>query len=142
MLLLISDGTALISADLHIGVENEHASSDAITEWAKRELTEYFEGRRKEFTVPLAPRGTDFQRRVWKALLEIPFGETKTYGEVAEMIGDKKACRAVGGAVGKNPVLIMIPCHRVIATGRRLGGFSVGTDIKKALHKIEGIVTT
>jgi methylated-DNA-[protein]-cysteine S-methyltransferase len=141
-LLLISDGEALLSANLHMDVENEAASPDAITKWAEQELTEYFAGGRTKFTVPLAPRGTEFQRRVWKALHEIPFGETKTYGEVAEMIGNENACRAVGGAVGKNPILIMIPCHRVIAAGGRPGGFSAGTDIKKALHKIEGISTT
>ena len=140
-LLLISDGKSLLSANLHMDVENEAVSPDAITKWAEQELTEYFAGGRTEFTVPLAPKGTEFQRRVWKVLHEIPFGETKTYGEVAEMIGNENACRAVGGAVGKNPILIMIPCHRVIAAGGRPGGFSAGMDIKKALHKIEGIIT-
>lgn len=140
---MISNGTALTAADIHSNVDiaPPKDTPDDILRQAEKELTEYFEGKRTEFTVPLAPKGTDFQHRVWEALSEIPFGMTWTYGEVAEMIGNKNASRAVGGAVGKNPILIMIPCHRVIAADGKPGGFSVGLDIKKCLHEIEGIIT-
>jgi len=103
------------------------------------ELHAYFDGRLREFSIPLKAEGTDFQMSVWEALQEIPYGETLSYKEVAEQIGKPKAARAIGGAVGKNPIPIIIPCHRVLAAGGKLGGFAGGTDIKKWLLAIEGI---
>ncbi len=142
-LLLVSNGIALTTANCFIEQEALPLSDrpDAIILQAIREFDEYFAGKRKEFSVPLAPEGTAFQKRVWDALLTIPYGKTAAYGEIASMIGDKKASRAVGGAVGKNPILMMIPCHRVIAAGGKLGGFSAGIEMKKALHKQESIQT-
>ncbi len=142
-LLLASDGSALTMADrLADRVPSALSDTpDAIIRQAICEYEEYFAGKRTVFFVPLAPEGTAFQKRVWDALLTIPYGRTATYGEIASMIGDKKACRAVGGAVGKNPILIMIPCHRVIAAGNKLGGFSAGLEMKLALHKQEQIQT-
>ena len=107
---------------------------------AARELHGYFDGRLKAFSVPVeATGGTEFQARVWTALREIPYGSTITYKELAVKIGKPKSARAIGGAVGKNPIPILIPCHRVLASGGKLGGFSAGTDIKKWLLAIEGI---
>mgnify|MGYP001248595102 CR=1 FL=1 len=83
--------------------------------------------------------GTEFQQRVWKALLEIPFGQTKTYSEIAKQIGNPEAVRAVGGACGANRIPVLIPCHRVLAAGHRIGGFSGGLDWKRVLLKLEGI---
>ncbi len=102
------------------------------------ELKEYFEGSLTEFTLPLAPEGTEFQKRVWRALCTIPYGETRSYGEIAKLIGNPKACRAVGGANNKNPIMIVIPCHRVIGADGSLVGYAGGTDIKKRLLELEG----
>ena len=108
-----------------------------LLERAARELEEYFRGTRRRFTVPLAPAGTPFQRRVWDALLEIPYGETAGYGEIAGRIGSPKACRAVGGANHRNPLPIFIPCHRVVGSGGQLTGYAGGLEIKRALLALE-----
>ena len=104
-----------------------------------RELAEYFAGTRTEFTVTPAPRGTAFQRAVWRELMTVPYGNTVTYGELARRIGRPGAARAVGQAVGANPCLILIPCHRVLASNG-LGGFACGIERKKTLLAIEGIL--
>ncbi len=101
------------------------------------ELEEYFLGTRIEFDIPVSPEGTDFQKKVWKALLHIPYGETRSYKAIAEYIGNPKACRAVGGANNKNPIAIIIPCHRVIGKNGSLTGYAGGTDIKSALLEME-----
>lgn len=98
-----------------------------------RQLDEYFKGKRKEFTLDLLPRGTGFQRRAWEQLRQIPYGETISYSRQAERMGDKKACRAVGGANGKNPISIVIPCHRVIGKNGSLTGFGSGVWRKEWL---------
>ena len=105
------------------------------------ELDEYFNGTRREFTIPLEPHGTEFQKSVWNALLGVPFGETKSYMDIAQEIGKPKAARAIGGAVGKNPISIIIPCHRIIGTNRSLTGFGGGLPIKKWLLEHEGFST-
>lgn len=104
---------------------------------AVNQLQEYFKGDRKVFTVPLKPDGTDFQRKVWKALTEIPYGQTASYGEIAEKIGKSGGARAVGNANNKNPIAIMIPCHRVIGANGSLTGYAAGLDIKKKLLDLE-----
>lgn len=106
---------------------------------ASEQLIDYFEGKRKSFELPLSPRGTDFQQSVWKALLEIPFGETRSYGDIAKRIGNPKASRAVGMANNKNPIAIFIPCHRVIGANGSLVGYGGGLDIKKYLLSIENV---
>lgn len=103
-----------------------------------RQLTEYFSGRRRSFDLELAPEGTEFQRRVWRALGDIPYGCTSGYGELAEAIGRPGAGRAVGAANGANPMPIVIPCHRVIAADGSLGGFGGGLDRKVLLLELEG----
>ena len=104
---------------------------------AERELMEYFAGRRTTFDLPLEPVGTDFQREVWRALTRIPFGRTVGYGAIAAAVNRPQAARAVGNACGANPIPILIPCHRVVASGGRLGGFSCGLDFKKFLLTLE-----
>ena len=102
-----------------------------------RQLRAYFDGRLKEFDVPLTLEGTDFQRRVWTRLLAIPYGETISYAELAQRIGNPKAMRAVGLANGSNPIPIIIPCHRVIGSNGSLTGFGGGLDTKKRLLALE-----
>lgn len=103
----------------------------------RRELGEYFEGKRESFDVPLEADGTDFQRDVLGALQQIPYGETRTYGEIAEHLGKPKASRAVGAANGRNPIPILIPCHRVIGSDGSLTGFGGGIDTKEFLLSLE-----
>ncbi|NHB59397.1 methylated-DNA--[protein]-cysteine S-methyltransferase [Acinetobacter sp. 194] len=104
---------------------------------AENQLNEYFAGIRKQFDVPLDFIGTDFQKQVWYALLSIPFGETRTYLEIATQIGNVKAVRAVGAANGKNPISIIAPCHRVIGANGKLVGFAGGLENKQILLDIE-----
>ena len=101
-------------------------------------LREYFDGKRKCFNeLPLSFEGTEFQKRAWRALLSIPYGETRSYKEQAEVAGNIKACRAVGAANGKNPISIIVPCHRVIGSDKSLVGYGGGLDMKKALLDLE-----
>lgn len=105
---------------------------------AEKELLEYFRGERQDFDLPLAPAGTPFQQRVWQELCRIPYGHTASYGEIARRIGLPKGPRAVGQANHRNPIPILIPCHRVIAAHGALGGYGGGSDIKIRLLKLEG----
>lgn len=104
---------------------------------AGKQLLEYLSGKRKEFDLPLSPIGTDFQRTVWNALQQIPYGETRSYAEVAKSIDKPKAARAVGMANNKNPILIFIPCHRVIGANGKLVGYAGGVEIKEYLLAME-----
>ena len=104
---------------------------------AERQLQEYFAGNRERFSLPLDFAGTDFQVKVWNALLTIPFGETRTYAQIARQIGHPKAVRAVGAANGRNPISIIAPCHRVIGTNGKLTGFAGGLEAKAILLNIE-----
>jgi methylated-DNA-[protein]-cysteine S-methyltransferase len=101
------------------------------------QLAEYFNGKRKNFTIPLAPQGTAFQIKVWEALQKIPYSETRSYGEIATMIGNPKASRAVGMANHNNPIVIIIPCHRVIGHDGSLTGFGGGLELKRRLLELE-----
>jgi methylated-DNA-[protein]-cysteine S-methyltransferase len=105
---------------------------------AEKQLKAYFAGRLKKFTVPLDFKGTDFQKSVWAALLTIPFGETRSYGEIARQIGRPEASRAVGAANGRNPISIITPCHRVLGSNGRLTGFAGGLEAKDHLLRHEG----
>lgn len=106
---------------------------------AEAQLREYFAGARRTFDLPLAPHGTAFQQRVWTALRAIPYGETRTYGELAAAIGSPNASRAVGMANHRNPIPIIIPCHRVIGANGTLTGYAGGLEIKRKLLALEGI---
>ena len=118
----------------------ESANHPILTQ-AERQLTDYFAGKRKEFSVPLDMRGTPFQKNVWEALLSIPFGETRSYGQLAKQLGNPGAMRAVGAANGKNPISIVVPCHRVIGTNGKLTGFAGGLKTKEHLLKLEASST-
>ncbi len=104
----------------------------------EEQLREYFQGQRRKFTVPLDMRGTPFQKQVWEALLAIPFGETRSYGQLAKQLGNPDATRAVGAANGRNPVAIIAPCHRVIGSSGKLTGFAGGLEAKAHLLSLEG----
>ena len=114
---------------------------NTVTNEAIKQLSEYFSGKRSKFTVALAPDGTEFQKNVWNALLKIPYGKTLAYSDVARMIGNEKAYRAVGNANANNPIPVMIPCHRVIASDGGLGGYSSGIERKAFLLKLESAMS-
>ena len=104
---------------------------------AAAQLAEYFAGQRQSFTISLAPRGTPFQQEVWRALCAIPYGQTRSYGQLAAALGRPSAARAVGGACRRNPIWLMIPCHRVVGTSGSLTGYAGGLERKKALLALE-----
>ena len=110
-----------------------------VLEHAREELIAYFSGSKQGFTVPIEPTGTAFQNMVWQSLRTLPHGQTTSYGELASGVGKPQGARAVGGAVGANPIPIIIPCHRVLRVGNRLGGFSGGLAIKRQLLRLEEI---
>ena len=115
-------------------------STNPLIKEACKQFDEYFAGERRDFDLPLSPKGTPFQEKVWKQLQEIPYGKTISYAQLAQAVENPKACRAVGSANGKNPISIIIPCHRVVAsTG--LGGYSSGLDIKIQLLELEKFCT-
>ncbi len=113
------------------GIKNE------LTENAYKQLLEYLDGQRKEFNVPYKLHGTDFQKKVWAALCNIPYGETRSYKEVAKAIGNPRASRAVGMANNKNPLIVMVPCHRVIGASGKLVGYAGGIPMKEFLLEME-----
>ena len=141
-LLLIADSEALREIRFEKSARGMSPETDCqeggkIVETAARQLADYFAGKRRDFDLPLAPRGTEFQQRVWQELQRIPYGQTLSYGEIARRIGRPTAVRAVGAANGKNPIPIVIPCHRVIGRDGSLTGFGGGIDIKKQLLTLE-----
>ena len=121
----------------------EKAPKNAVEKWTPflrgvaKEIKEYLSGKRKKFDIPLKLYGTDFQLSVWHALLTIPYGETRSYREIAEQIGNPKSCRAVGMANNRNPIAIIIPCHRVIGADGSLVGFGGGLELKQQLLELE-----
>ncbi len=140
---LVSDGAALQRIefpDMH-GEDGEHRS-DRVLETTAKQLDEYFDGRRKRFSIKLAAGGTEFQQQVWAALEDIPFGELRSYGDIAHQIGNRKAVRAVGAANGRNPIPIVVPCHRVIGSNGKLTGFAGGLPAKRTLLQLEGVELT
>ncbi|NCB62140.1 MAG: methylated-DNA--[protein]-cysteine S-methyltransferase [Clostridia bacterium] len=115
----------------------EHESS--VLRRAREQLLEYLGGKRKVFDFPMVPRGTEFQRRVWDALRGIPWGETRSYADIAAAVGNPKAVRAVGGANHNNPIPIFIPCHRVVGKNGSLTGYGGGLELKQKLLLLEGV---
>lgn len=138
---LIEENGALVEVRWNFDLPRDAATfalpATPLLRQAAAELREYFAGERKTFTVPLAPKGTPFQQRVWAALQTIPYGETRSYGEIAAQIGNPKACRAVGMANNRNPLPIFIPCHRVVGSDGKLVGYAGGLDIKTYLLELE-----
>ncbi len=108
-----------------------------LLETAAKQLDEYFAGKRKYFNLPIEPKGTNFQLKVWNELLRIEYGMTKSYKDIATAIDNPKACRAVGQAIHNNPIAIVIPCHRVVGSNGELTGYAAGIDIKKGLIALE-----
>ncbi len=141
-IVLLAFGSTVATAD-EISRLCKALNADAVTQptrvllQLKEELSQYFAGTRRDFTVALHPIGTAFQQAAWQGLLEIPYGTTCSYAQLAESIGHPRAVRAVGSANGRNPIAIVIPCHRVIATGGGLGGYGGGLDRKRLLLDLE-----
>jgi len=135
-LLLHGEGDTLVAIDF--GAEPVQDETSDVLEDAAAQLQEYFAGERREFDLPLAARGTEFQQRVWAALAKIPYGQTMSYGQVAARLGlVPGASRAVGSANGSNPIPIVVPCHRVIGANGTLTGFGGGIDRKRTLLALE-----
>lgn len=111
--------------------------NESLAQMCARQIAAYFAGEQKDFTLPLAPEGTEFQRLIWKKLREIPYGQTRTYGQIAAMAGKPAASRAVGMACYANPIMILIPCHRVIGSDGSLTGYAAGLDAKRFLLSLE-----
>ena len=142
-LVLASDGSAIVGVWMANAEPDDRRwadrrGSDAVLDETRRELDAYFAGRLETFTVPLAPNGTEFQRRVWSVLREIPFGTTISYADLARRVSNAAAVRAVGAANGRNPIPIIVPCHRVIGSDGSLTGFGGGIPRKKWLLEHEG----
>ena len=129
----------------HLFFRQEKTPDGAVKKWTPflrevaKEIKEYLTGKRKNFDIPLKLYGTDFQLSVWNALLTIPYGETRSYRDIAEQIGNGKACRAVGMANHRNPIAIIIPCHRVIGADGSLTGFGGGVELKQRLLELERV---
>ncbi len=126
--------------DISVSAVDGIRQATELTDRCATQLAEYFNGTRTGFDLPLSPRGTDFQQKVWNALLTIPYGETRSYKDIAVQIGNPKATRAVGMANNRNRIMIVIPCHRVIGADGSLVGYGCGLDIKEKLLKIEGVI--
>ena len=118
-------------------IKNNVQKETELIKNTRKQLDEYFAGNRKQFDIPIKLEGTDFQIKVWKELLKIPYGETCTYLDIAKRIGNPKAYRAVGMANNKNKIMIIIPCHRVIGSNKKLVGYAGGLDVKEKLLKLE-----
>lgn len=131
----VSQNGKIVSLDFSDQVVENNA--DQVLKRLADQLNEYFAGKREEFDLPLDPEGTEFQKLVWQTLGKIPYGTTISYKEESAMMGKPKAFRAVANANGKNPISIIIPCHRVIASGGKLGGYSGGLDKKRFLLALE-----
>ena len=132
----VEEDGALLAITTHRPYEGIEQETALIKE-ANRQLSEYLKGERKAFDLPLNPKGTDFQKRVWRALCDIPYGETRSYKQIAEAIGHPKAVRAVGMANNRNPITIVVPCHRVIGADGKLVGYGGGLEMKEFLLRLE-----
>lgn len=139
------DNGKIIEADLEGGCRNmpisdewRHDPDAPLLRRARRQFAEYFAGVRKEFDLPLALHGTKFQQQVWAALMRIPSGQSRTYQDIANAIGEPTAVRAVGTAIGRNPIVIIVPCHRVVGSDGSLGGYGPGVGRKQQLLALEG----
>ena len=142
---LTSDGQSVTSLTIerggHLPLEELEENTTAVLELATQQLSEYFAGKRRDFDLPTAPSGSEFQRQIWKGLTEVPWGEATSYGRLGASTGRATAGRAVGGAVGANPLPIIVPCHRVLASDNRITGYSGGEGVptKVWLLQHEGI---
>lgn len=136
-----ADNEALLYLNLVENLGKYSESNNKIIKQCCEELIEYFSGKRKSFDVPINPVGTDFQEQVWDELLKIPYGKTISYKQLAHNCNNPKGCRAVGTANGKNPIAIIVPCHRVIASDGTLGGYAYGLEVKNKLLVLEKAIS-
>lgn len=137
---IVDNGGAVVRIGFGVlDVEGSALSPTALTNEAATQLMEYFAGKRRTFSLPLAPKGTPFQKEVWQALSSIPYGQTRSYADIAAQVGRPKAFRAVGMANNRNPIPIVIPCHRVVGSSGDMVGYAYGTKIKRYLLELEGI---
>ena len=142
---IVSDGTAICALRFLLPEYGLYeypgtdgcVKPDALVEAGFAQLFAYFSGARRTFDLPLAPVGTPFQQKVWRALCDVPYGQAASYREIARAVGNEKACRAVGMANHRNPIAIFIPCHRVIAADGGIGGYGAGIEIKRTLLALE-----
>lgn len=135
---IVEEDNKIVEIRNHKNVEeNAVKKNTQLLKETEKQLNEYFEGKRKKFDVPLNPKGTKFMKDVWTALQDIPYGEVRTYQQIAEKVGNPKASRAVGMANHRNPIPIIIPCHRVIGSNGKLVGYALGMDRKKFLLEWE-----
>jgi methylated-DNA-[protein]-cysteine S-methyltransferase len=140
-LYIVVSETALIALDnrsTELYEEADKKKTNDVLNLTIGQLGEYFQGKRKDFSIPLDAQGTEYQKKVWGALMQIPYGEVWSYGEQAKYLKTPNASRAVGGANGKNPIAIIIPCHRVVGSTGKLTGYAGGLDMKVGLLKLEG----
>lgn len=131
------DGLRSIDLRGHSGARCAPRPRDPVVAEAIRQLREYFDGVRRDFDLPLDPGGTPFQNRVWQALRTIPYGQTRSYADIARAVGAPNGFRAVGAANGRNPLPVVVPCHRVIASNGKLQGFAYGLEVKRRLLDLE-----
>lgn len=131
---IIEENNSIIEIGINQAIEKDSIQRDTpLLRETQKQLTQYFTGKRKIFDVPLNPKGTKFMKEVWTALQKIPYGEVKSYQQIAQMVGNPKAARAVGMANHRNPIPILIPCHRVIGSNGKLVGYALGMEIKRFL---------
>lgn len=133
------DGEAIIGLYLDDKPIDDSENETELIKETYIQINEYFEKKRREFEIPIKLYGTEFQNKVWNALYVIPYGKTCTYKDIATAIGNPKAVRAVGGANNKNPIMIIVPCHRVIGADGSLVGFGAGIEVKRYLLNLEGV---
>jgi methylated-DNA-[protein]-cysteine S-methyltransferase len=136
-----TSGIRAIEFDFSGPVEAERNDANHLLAEASGQLHAYFTGELREFRIPLDMRGTDFQMRVWRQLIAIPYGQTRSYLQIAEAVGSPKAVRAAGAANGANPIPIIVPCHRVIGASGKLVGYGGGLPMKKRLLELEGVIS-
>ena len=134
---IVEEEQKIIAIKMNKKLKDVEEKNTPLLQKTEKQLIEYFEGTRKTFDVPLNPKGTNFMKKVWTVLQEIPYGEVQTYGQIAKKIGNPKAARAVGKANHNNPIPIIIPCHRVIGANVKLVGYALGLEIKKFLLEWE-----
>ena len=137
LLTLVEEDGALVQVRFGKNLKDEPLIQTSLLAQAARELEEYFRGERKIFGVKLAPKGTPFQQKCWQVLADIPYGQTRTYRQQAEMVGNANACRAVGMSNHRNPIPVFIPCHRVVGANGKLAGYAGGLEIKEKLLILE-----
>ncbi|MDO5337768.1 MAG: methylated-DNA--[protein]-cysteine S-methyltransferase [Eubacteriales bacterium] len=135
---IAEDGEGITQVSLNSPPDSEaELRETSLIRTAYEELEEYFQGKRKSFDIRLHLEGTEFQKKVWQALTEIPYGETRSYQDIARAVGNPKGCRAVGMANNRNPVMILVPCHRVIGKNGKMVGYGGGISVKEALLRLE-----